>query len=85
MIPQIRSQSSQTPLKGLAEKLGLDPQALKKTLDDYNGAINDKEFDLMKLDGKATTGLSLQTRPIGPIPSAKPPYYGYPMKAQLTL
>lgn len=70
-------------IEGLAEKLGLDPKELKKTVDEYNAAINDKEFDLMKLDGKRTHGLSPdKTNWANPI--NKPPYYGYPMKAQLT-
>lgn len=34
-------------IEGLAQKLGLDPAKLKKTVDEYNAAINDKEFDLM--------------------------------------
>lgn len=70
-------------IEGLAEKLKIDPQELKKTVDDFNAAINDKEFDLMKLDGKATTGLSPnKTNWANPIKKA--PFFGYPMKAQLT-
>ncbi|KIW53099.1 hypothetical protein PV05_08696 [Exophiala xenobiotica] len=70
-------------LEGLAEKLGLDPKELKKTVDEFNGAINENEFDLMKLDGKRTTGLSPdKTNWAQPINT--PPFYGYPMKAQLT-
>lgn len=70
-------------IEELAKKLKLDPQALKKTVDDYNAAINDKPFDLMKLDGKATTGLSPnKTNWANPIEKA--PFYGYPMKSQLT-
>ncbi|KAJ4524934.1 hypothetical protein HRR78_003081 [Exophiala dermatitidis] len=70
-------------IEGLAEKLGLDPKELKKTVDEYNAAINDKEFDLMKLDGKRTNGLSPdKTNWAHPI--VEPPFYGYPMKAQLT-
>ncbi|KAK6364219.1 hypothetical protein LTS17_012390 [Exophiala oligosperma] len=45
-------------IEGLAEKLGLDPKELKKTVDEFNAAINKNEFDLMKLDGKRTTGYS---------------------------
>lgn len=46
-------------MEELAVKLGLNPQDLRKTVDNYNAAV-DKEtsFDLMKLDGKATRGLS---------------------------
>jgi hypothetical protein len=70
-------------IEGLAEKLKVDPKELKKTVDEFNAAINDKEFDVMKLDGKATSGLSPnKTNWANPIKKA--PFYGYPMKAQLT-
>ena len=62
-------------IEGLAEKLGLDPQKLKKTVVEFNHAINDKPFELLKLDGKATTGLSPnKTNWANPINS--PPYFG---------
>lgn len=68
-------------IEGLAEKLGLDPQELKKTVDEFNAAVNDKEFDLMKLDGKATTGLSPnKTNWANKIEKA--PFFGYPMKVR---
>ena len=71
-------------VEGLAEKMGLNPKELKKTVDDFNAAINDKEFDLMKLDGKATSGLSPnKTNWANPI--NKPPYFGYPMKVRRIL
>ncbi|KAI9714270.1 MAG: hypothetical protein M1820_000229 [Bogoriella megaspora] len=38
-------------IRGLAEKLGLDPDAVEKNVKDFNTACNDKPFDLMKLDG----------------------------------
>ena len=61
--------TDQEPLQGqtieeLAGKLGLDPQKLKHTIDEFNGAVNDKPFDLMKLDGKATTGKPKARRPV---------------------
>ncbi|KAE9582418.1 3-ketosteroid 1-dehydrogenase helE [Colletotrichum fructicola] len=68
---------------GLAETLNLDPKKLKKTVDDFNAAINDKSFDLMKLDGKATTGLKPnKTNWANPI--AKAPFYGFPCTPNLT-
>ncbi|EME78694.1 uncharacterized protein MYCFIDRAFT_86959 [Pseudocercospora fijiensis CIRAD86] len=70
-------------IEGLAEKLGLDPQQLKKTVDEYNAAVNDKPFDLMKLDGKATTGLS-PNKTNWAAKIEKGPFYGYPMTANLT-
>jgi tricarballylate dehydrogenase len=41
----------------LAEKLGLPPKALRRTIDDYNNACTDGEFDPAQFDGKATVGL----------------------------
>lgn len=67
----------------LAEKLGLNPWKLKATIDEFNASINDKEFNLMKLDGKATTGLSPnKTNWANPI--IKAPFYGVPMTTHLT-
>lgn len=70
-------------IEGLAEKLGLDPQQLKKTVEGYNAAVNDKPFDLMKLDGKATTGLN-PNKTNWAAKIEKGPFYGYPMTANLT-
>jgi len=70
-------------IEELAGLMGLNPKELKKTVDEYNAAINDKEFDLMRLDGKATEGLKLnKTNWASPI--VKAPFYGYPMTANLT-
>lgn len=70
-------------IEELAEKMHLDPKLLKKTVDEYNAAVNDKEFDLMKLDGKATTGLKVnKTNWASKIEKA--PFYGYPMTSNLT-
>ncbi|KAF2103028.1 succinate dehydrogenase/fumarate reductase flavo protein subunit [Rhizodiscina lignyota] len=70
-------------IKELAEKLGLKPDELEKTVSDFNKACNDKPFDLMKLDGKATTGLTPdKTNWANPIDKA--PFYGYPVTSHLT-
>ncbi|KAJ0382717.1 hypothetical protein COL922a_011980 [Colletotrichum nupharicola] len=70
-------------IEGLAETLNLDPKKLKKTVDDFNAAIDHKGFDLMKLDGKATTGLKPnKTNWANPI--AKAPFYGFPCTPNLT-
>ena len=62
----------------LAKKLGLDPEKLDKTIKDFNAATNDKPFNLMELDGKATTGLT-PNKSNWANPIKQPPYYGYPM------
>lgn len=69
-------------IEELAEKLGLVPQELKKTVDEYNAAVNDKPFDLMKLDGKATTGLT--PNKTNWAAKLEGPFYGYPLTANLT-
>jgi len=67
----------------LAKKLGLQPEELGKTVKEFNAACNENEFDVMKLDGKGTTGLKPnKSNWANPIDS--PPFYGYPMTANLT-
>lgn len=68
----------------LAIKLGLDPRSLRATVDQFNVAVDrNTPLDLMALDGKATTGLSPnKTNWASPIET--PPFYGYPLKPQLT-
>lgn len=68
----------------LAVKLGLEPRDLKATVDEFNVAVDrNTPFDLMALDGKATAGLSPnKTNWANPIET--PPFYGYPLKPQLT-
>ncbi|KAH6953598.1 succinate dehydrogenase/fumarate reductase flavoprotein subunit [Fusarium avenaceum] len=67
----------------LARKLGVDPSKLHTTIKEFNAACNDKTYDLTKLDGKATTGLSInKSNWANPINS--PPYFAYPVTSQLT-
>ena len=62
----------------LAKKLGIDPEALDQTVKGFNKACNDKPFDVMKLDGKSTSGLKAnKTNWANPISEA--PFYGYPL------
>lgn len=71
-------------IEELAVKLGLQPRDLKATVDEFNVAVDrNTQFDLMALDGKATAGLSPnKTNWANPIETA--PFYGYPLKPQLT-
>jgi len=45
-------------IEELAHKLNLDVQALKRTVDEYNAAVQDGTFDPTILDGKGTTRLT---------------------------
>ncbi|KAF2162516.1 hypothetical protein M409DRAFT_58270 [Zasmidium cellare ATCC 36951] len=70
-------------IEELAEKLGLEAKELKKTVEEFNAAVNDKPFDLMKLDGKATSGLN-PNKTNWAAKVEKGPFYGYPLTANLT-
>ena len=67
----------------LAAKLGLDPDALTKTVADFNAAVRAGTFDHTTLDDCATQGLtppkSHWARAID-----TPPYYGYPLRPGIT-
>lgn len=67
----------------LAEKIGLDPAALAKTVADYNAAIQAGEFDHTELDGLTTQGLAVDktnwARSI-----SQPPFYAYTLKPGIT-
>jgi tricarballylate dehydrogenase len=67
----------------LAQKMGIDPAKLEKTVSEFNAACNSKPFNLMSLDGKATTGLTPnKTNWANPI--NKGPFYGVPLTSHLT-
>ncbi|GAM33336.1 hypothetical protein TCE0_004f00162 [Talaromyces pinophilus] len=62
-------------IEGLADKLGLDPRELSKTIDEYNASINDEEYNPLILDGKRTNGLS-PNKSNWAAPIEVPPFYG---------
>ncbi|GGJ92710.1 FAD-dependent tricarballylate dehydrogenase TcuA [Pseudomonas matsuisoli] len=71
-------------IEALAERLGLEPAALRKTVDDFNAAIvADRAFDNLVLDGLCTRGLAVDktnwARPI-----CDPPFYGYTLAPGIT-
>lgn len=67
----------------LAEKLGLDPQALQDTVERFNAACQPGDFDSSRLDELHTRGLDIEktnwARPI-----AEPPFLGYPLRPGIT-
>ncbi|KAJ5981170.1 hypothetical protein N7522_013985 [Penicillium canescens] len=67
----------------LAKELDIDSDKLESTVSEFNAACNDKSFDLMKLDGKATIGLKVnKSNWANPLNNA--PYYAFPLTTQLT-
>ena len=77
--PPIQSET----VEGLAEAIGLDPAALKRTVSDYNAACKPGNFDTTAHDGCRTQGLTPDktnwARPID-----EPPYYAFPMCPGIT-
>lgn len=83
-MPSIFPPEVDDTLEGLAAKLGLDPAALRRTVDGFNAACeNDAPIEPAIHDGRRTTGLTPDktnwARPID-----RPPYYGYPLRTGVT-
>jgi tricarballylate dehydrogenase len=62
----------------LAKLLGLDPQALGRTVDAYKTAIQPGEFDPNRRDGKRTEGIT-PPKSNWAYRLEKPPFFAYPM------
>ena len=70
-------------IEELAGKLGLDPAALRATVDGFNAAVQPGTFDDKILDGCHTEGLSPpKTNWARPIEEA--PFYAYPVRPGIT-
>ncbi|MEY3553700.1 MAG: FAD-dependent tricarballylate dehydrogenase TcuA [Pseudomonadota bacterium] len=70
-------------IRELAGKLELDPEALEKTVTEFNGAVKPGTFDHMQLDDCRTEGLTPEkthwARKI-----EKAPFYAYPVRPGIT-
>lgn len=71
-------------IRELATRLGIgNVENTVTTIEEYNAACNPEDFDIMKLDGNATEGLSPQkSNWAAPIDS--PPFFGYPATGGIT-
>ena len=70
-------------VEGLAERLGLDPAATRRTVDAFNAACPAGAIDPAILDGKATRGLKPE-KTNWAAPVARPPYHGFPLRPGIT-
>jgi tricarballylate dehydrogenase len=66
----------------LATQLGLEPEALEQTVNEFNAACNDNEFDPFRYDGKSTVGIE-PPKSNWANPISHPPFYGYPVAAAI--
>jgi len=82
-IPSVFPPEEAETIGGLAEKMGLDPAALKRTVETFNAACREGHFDPTALDDCRTEGLkpakSHWARRLD-----TPPFYGYPLRPGIT-
>lgn len=86
--PRYRSHSTaieDATIEGLAEKLGLDPRMLKKTVDEFNAAtFIGKKFDPFKLDELSTKPSLVPRKSHWAQPLDSPPYVAYAVTTGIT-
>jgi tricarballylate dehydrogenase len=78
-MPAVKADS----IRELAVQLGLDPDALEATVEEFNAACDeDTPYDPFVLDGKGTSGIE-PPKSNWASPLIHPPYYGYPVAAAI--
>ena len=82
-MPSVFPPNVADSVEGLAAAMGLDPGALRRTVDDFNAACRPGEFHPTELDGLRTEGLDIpKTNWARPIET--PPFYGYQLRPGVT-
>lgn len=79
VFPSIKADS----IVDLAGLLGISPQALKKTIAEFNGAVDPGTYDIDVLDDCFTQGIH-PPKTHWALPLDTPPYYGYPLRPGIT-
>ena len=82
-MPSVFTPIQSETIEGLAGELGLAPEALAKTVAQFNDACPEGPIDQSILDGKATTGLTPE-KTNWAAPVATPPFYGFPLRPGIT-
>jgi tricarballylate dehydrogenase len=67
----------------LAERLGIDPARLERTVRDFNAAVQEGEFDPSVKDGKGTDGLR-PPKSNWALPIDQPPFTAFPVTCGIT-
>lgn len=82
-MPSVFPPVTANTIPDLAQKLGLDPEKLIQTIDQFNAACRPGNFHPTELDGLATEGLTPpKTNWARPI--STPPFYGYALRPGVT-
>jgi tricarballylate dehydrogenase len=82
-MPSVFTPIVDDTIEGLAEQLGLPPDATRSTIDAYNAACPAGQIDQFILDGKSTKGLTPE-KTNWSAPISTPPFYGYPLRPGIT-
>ena len=82
-MPSVFTPIVDDTIEGLAEQLGLPPDAARSTIDAYNAACPAGQIDQSILDGKSTKGLTPE-KTNWSAPISTPPFYGYPLRPGIT-
>jgi tricarballylate dehydrogenase len=70
-------------LPELARAAGIDARRFAETVDAYNTAVQEGEFDPSRLDGKSTKGLAIE-KSNWALPLVNPPFEAFPVECGLT-
>ena len=81
-VAQVSMAESNT-IEGLAEGLDIDKDQLVKTIAEFNGAVQEGEFNPTVLDGKHTEGIE-PPKSNWALPIDEPPYLGYAVTCGIT-
>ena len=81
-IPQVTMVTANT-IEELASGLGIDQEGLVSTVSQFNGAVQDGEYNPAILDGKGTTGI-YPPKTHWALPLDTPPFLGYAVTCGIT-
>ena len=70
-------------LSDLAELIGVEPKSLISTVDEFNGAVHDSDYDPAALDGRRTVGLA-PNKTNWSLALDQAPFYAYPLRPGIT-
>jgi len=82
-MPSVFPPVTANSIREMAVKLGLDPTALERTVNEFNRAVRPGNFDPNALDDCRTEGLEL-VKSHWARPLDTPPFYGYPLRPGIT-
>ena len=81
-IPQVTMASADT-IGELADRLDIDRDGLVRTVEEYNNAVQDGDYNPAVLDGKSTAGID-PPKSNWALPLDTPPYIGYAVTCGIT-